>query len=89
LNPLQRDGTNQNQRLLDALNPEKILIDDRDAGDLLKYAIDFAGLIRYYNNQNFPDGNWVTFIKNDISTIVAMIKTLPLKLTRKELRVFI
>ena len=75
LNPLQRDGTSQKQRLTKALDPSYVLVDERDLADLLLYARKFATLIRYYNRQNTSDGNWLAFIESDISTLVAVIKT--------------
>lgn len=73
LNPLQRDGTSQNQRLLDALLPENTPIDDRSFSDMLVYAHKYAQLLRYYNETNTAAGDWVSFIENDVSTNVALI----------------
>ena len=73
LNPLQRDGTNQNQRLVRALHPSYVSVDEREIDDLLMYAREFAKLIRYHNSSNERDGDWSLFIENDISTLVSII----------------
>ncbi|MDX2246140.1 MAG: baseplate J/gp47 family protein [Bacteroidia bacterium] len=72
-NPLRRDGTSQNQRLLEALGPDFVRVDEREIQDWLLYARKYARLVRFYNQQNQPDGDWVTFIENDISTLVSMV----------------
>ena len=63
LNPLQRDGTSQNQRLLEALLPENNPIDERSLEDLLDYLQKYAELLLYYDVNNFPAGNWQEFIE--------------------------
>ncbi len=73
LNPLKRDGTSQNQRLVCALHPSYVAIDERELADLLLYARDYARLLRYYSNENNPEGDWLAFIENDVSTLVAII----------------
>ena len=73
INPLQRDGTSQRQRMLAALDPSFIQVDEREIQDWLLYARKYAELIRYYNVHNVPDGDWVLFIEKDISTLVAMV----------------
>ncbi|MCB9234935.1 MAG: hypothetical protein H6581_24990 [Bacteroidia bacterium] len=59
--PLNRDGTNQVQRLLDSLDPDFIQIDERRFRDLLSFAEQYAGLIRYYDETNLEQGTWKEF----------------------------
>jgi len=73
LNPLQRDGTSQRQRLLTSLHPSYVSIDEREMSDLLMYAKKYATLLQYYNAKNEADGDWVDFIESDISTLIAII----------------
>ena len=73
LNPLQRDGTNQNQRMVQALHPSYVSVDEREIDDLLMYARRLAENIRHYNNANKQNGDWLDFIENDISTLVSII----------------
>ncbi len=74
LNPLQRDGTSQRQRFLEALSPQSVLVDERDLADLLLYVRQYASFLRYYTPSNGHGGNWVAFIEQDISTLVSMIR---------------
>ena len=71
--PLQRDGTSQRQRLVEALRPSYVSVDERELSDLLIYARRYASLLRYYTPTNGPGGNWVDFIEHDISTLVSLI----------------
>ena len=73
LNPLQRDGTSQNQRLAQALVPSYVAVDERSLSDLLVYARRYARLLRYYAPDNVANGDWVAFIEQDISTLVSIV----------------
>ncbi len=84
LNPLQRDGTNQNQRLVDALHPLYVSVDEREMDDLLIYARKFAQTIKFYNNSNQRDGNWQVFIEKDISTLISVILNKDLEVLKSD-----
>jgi WD40 repeat protein len=84
LNPLQRDGTSQRQRLLDALKSSYVSIDERSVSDLLVYARDYAQLLRYYTETNSHGGDWVDFIENDVSTLVAIIQNTNYQQVKKQ-----
>jgi hypothetical protein len=58
---LRNDGTNQLQRMMPTLEPTYAKVDERTPADFLKYAYQFAKEIRYYNNQNQPEGDWTPF----------------------------
>jgi hypothetical protein len=75
LNPLQRDGTSQLQRLMKSLDPGYVLVDERKLQDLLLFAKKYAALIRYYDLDNTATNNadWVSFIENDITTVISGI----------------
>src|SRR5665213_1299319 len=60
-NILKSDGTNQNQRLLPALNPDFIKVDERDLKDLLSFAYGLSKQINFFDLDNNPDGNWSSF----------------------------
>lgn len=83
LNPLQRDGTSQKQRLVRALHPSYVKVDERELPDLLLYAREYASKIRYYSANNQAEGNWKIFIEGDISTYVSIIRNTSLK-TQKD-----
>lgn len=57
-NPLFRDGTNQQQRLIKALMPDYVSVDERKMKDLIEFVNKFTSLIQYYNINNQKDGSW-------------------------------
>lgn len=57
-NPLFRDGTSQQQRLVKALLPDYVSVDERDMDDLIEFVNKFTSLIQYYNINNQSDGTW-------------------------------
>ncbi len=52
LNPVQRDGTSQKQRLVKALHPSFVQVDERGIDELLVYAKKYASLLRFYSPGN-------------------------------------
>ena len=75
-NPLQRDGTNQKERLLKALLPQSAKIDDRKIEDILTFATEYSKLINYYNTDNKIDGDWSCFYENDPCIQLALLATI-------------
>ena len=62
--PVKRDGTNQQQRLLDSLRPERNPVDDRREEDLLYFIYRLADQFVYYNENNIAEeGGWKTFFR--------------------------
>lgn len=84
--PLERDGTGQSQRLLPALDPAYVKPDERRIEDMLLFARRFAQKLRFFSNENEPDGDWLTFIENDVTMLVAEISKLNLYEERKLLQ---
>ncbi|MCK6641932.1 MAG: baseplate J/gp47 family protein [Bacteroidia bacterium] len=66
-NSLQRDGTSQPQRVLAALLPAYVSVDERSMEDFRSFAQRFAEEIRFYNLTDTADGNWVDFFIKSIS----------------------
>ncbi|HTF04397.1 MAG TPA: baseplate J/gp47 family protein [Bacteroidia bacterium] len=66
-NALQRDGTSQSQRLLAALLPSYVSVDERSMEDLISFAKQFATEIQYYNLADAREGDWVAFFTKSIS----------------------
>src|SRR4051812_49265281 len=66
-NPLQRDGTSQSQRLLAALLPSYVLVDERKLEDLTAFVAGYASKINYFNITDTVDGDWVGFFLKGIS----------------------
>ena len=60
-----RDGTSRKNRNNAELDVNHVSIEERSAGDLLKFVLDFAGQLKFYNMSNQPDGNWKLFFGGD------------------------
>ncbi|MBK8983223.1 MAG: hypothetical protein IPM38_13105 [Ignavibacteria bacterium] len=75
-NPIQRSGVNQHKRVLDALKPSFVNADERDYADLILFARNYAGQLKYYNISDIEDGNWTDLMSMDVSvTLASLIKT--------------
>ncbi len=66
-NILQRDGTSQSQRLLAALLPSYVSVDERSMDDFRAFAQQFATEIQYYNLADAREGDWVDFFTKSIA----------------------
>jgi hypothetical protein len=66
-------GTTQNNRLLDALRPDYVKVDDRSLEDLLAFATEYSKNIQFYNHQNESSSHWDSFFLNDISAMLAVM----------------
>jgi hypothetical protein len=62
-NPLQRDGVSKEQRLLPALDPDKIKLDDRTEEDLVHFAHQLAAELNFYDLDGEVKGNWLNFLR--------------------------
>jgi len=62
---LNRDGTSRRQRLLQALLPDYVSIDERTIGDLIRFTRDFAEEINFYGSDNRISGHWREFFEAD------------------------
>jgi hypothetical protein len=65
-NPLLRDGTSQAQRLLNALLPSYVSVDERSMQDLMDFAAKFGKEIQYYDYTNAANGDWQSFFKDQL-----------------------
>lgn len=66
-NILQRDGTSQSQRLLAALLPSYVSVDERSMDEFRSFAQRFATEIQYYNLADAAEGDWVNFFLKSVS----------------------
>jgi hypothetical protein len=73
INPLQHDGTSQQQRRIEALQPAYAKADERDFSDWIMFASRFSAYISYYNESNTATGNWQPFFENDIAATLGSI----------------
>ncbi len=80
-NPLQRDGTSQYQRMLEALDPSTAKIHEFQLRDWMLFARHYAEQLNYYTSTNdkVPQGNWVNFFPAGDE-----IEKFLLQLTRKD-----
>ncbi|MGB3467532.1 MAG: baseplate J/gp47 family protein, partial [Cyclobacteriaceae bacterium] len=67
-NPVVRDGTSQQMRLIKSLLPEYVAVDERDFDELKRFVLDFSKELRFYDNQHNQSGNWYDFFNQKIST---------------------
>ncbi|MBL7970123.1 MAG: baseplate J/gp47 family protein [Prolixibacteraceae bacterium] len=58
---LTGEGTDQQQRWIDALNPGALNLHDFSLADWMKFAWNFAEKVNYFNAENQKDGNWQDF----------------------------
>ena len=78
---LAGEGTSQQQRRLDALEPGFVHIDEREVEDFLVFALRLAERVRYYDLTNSAvDGSgtsydWQSFFTRSTSVVIAKIQT--------------
>jgi Baseplate J-like protein len=65
---LFRDGTSQSQRLNNALNPDQVLVDERQLADFIRYAQDFSEKLRFFDQRNELAGTWEGFLIDDYTS---------------------
>lgn len=73
------NGTHQASRLLKALNPDYVKLEDRDMAIMLSFIADLSHEIKYYNLEDEEEGNWSEFYTSDISIVLASIITTDLE----------
>jgi hypothetical protein len=61
-NVLKSDGTNQNQRLLNALDPDFIKVDERTIKDILSFTYNLSKQINYFNINDVVESDWSSFL---------------------------
>lgn len=67
-NPLQRDGASQQGRLLPALDPASVQLDDRTGEDFVHYASQLASELNFYGLDGDVAGDWRNFLA-EIATV--------------------
>ena len=62
---LPREGTEQKNRFIQALDPASVKLNDFGLEEWMKFAYDFAAHLNYFNTENdtTPNGNWQEFFK--------------------------
>src|SRR5436190_1450751 len=73
-NPLQHNGTSQEQRLLPGLDKKQFaLVDEKSFADWIVFANEYARFINYFSNFNIAAGNWQPFFNSDISAQLGIV----------------
>ncbi len=72
INGAQQEG-NRDERILKALLPQNIPIDDREMQDWLAFLAKAAQLVRYSNPENELEGNWSIFLEKNPSVFLSTI----------------
>lgn len=64
---LEREGTEQQQRFIDALDPKSVKLNDFSLKEWLQFAYRFARRVNYFNTTDHenPVGNWKDFFIDD------------------------
>src|SRR6202040_3081058 len=79
-----KDSMSQPERLISALLPENLPVDNRDIPDLLVFLHELAGQINYYNMEDQIAGDWASFLESDTHLLIAILSRLDISLlTRK------
>ena len=65
-NPLKRDGTAQEAREIDALQPANVEIDGRSKEDIATFARELAELFQFYDTDYNLVGDWSVFFGEDL-----------------------
>ncbi|MGR9053657.1 MAG: hypothetical protein ACU84J_13510, partial [Gammaproteobacteria bacterium] len=69
-----RGGTGRSERLLPALNPDYIRVDERSLRDDLTFAIEYAKTLKYFAEDGNEAGDWQGFLNGiDIDEAAAFI----------------
>lgn len=66
-------GTSRANRMLPALEPDSLLIDDRSNSRKINQAFEFARLFKFYSPTNAVDGSWQDLLEKDLTFVVASI----------------
>ena len=69
---LIRDGANQDQRLIAALNPEYAPVNEHSPEHGMMFAHSLSEFLRFYDNNNTENGTWKPFFEKDISVRIAI-----------------
>jgi len=66
-------ATSQYDRWLNALDPGYAKVDGHSFSEMMQFAVDFGGLINFFNLSDEVDGNWVDFFLCDPNVVLASI----------------
>ena len=70
-----RRGIAQGERLIRALLPDHIKVDERQISDFLSFAASYGITLNYFDANNRINGDWGDFFANDVSVFLSTIIT--------------
>jgi len=68
LNPLKHSGTNKFERLGKELDVDYVKIEERHEADFIAQAEKLAGAIQFYDQNDYPSGDWALFFDQQSPT---------------------
>ncbi|WP_373553305.1 hypothetical protein [Haliscomenobacter sp.] len=86
VHPLQRQGVHQRERLLQALIPSNLRLDERSMQDLIAFVGHLSEQVRFWNKDNEAKGDWTSFWESDDTTLFAIMAAVDLENLRTEYR---
>jgi hypothetical protein len=88
VHPFQHTGTSQTSRLLRALIPENLQLDNSKLEDIMVFANKFSKTIKFWNekNQEDEDGDWASFWQADALFFLADVAAADTEGLEKEYR---
>lgn len=83
---LVRDGTSQNQRPFQALDPTYAPVNEHTVAHGMVFAKRYAAFLKYYNAQNQASGTWEKFFSQDVSVLLAVAAIQDIDIYRQEVK---
>ena len=77
------NGITQSKRILEAILPEYISIDERSTNDLINFIITVSSEFNYYNLTNEKEGDWSDFFINDFNIFLISLSSIDVKIFEK------
>ena len=87
--PTLLTGSSQTERLLKALLPDYVRLEERRLSDWLILLSRLSEHIQYYDQDNRPAGDWSPFFRRNLVTVLAEILSLDLKKLDQEVLVLL
>ncbi|MGM0622187.1 MAG: baseplate J/gp47 family protein, partial [Bacteroidota bacterium] len=76
---MKREGTDQNSRFIESLNPGSVKLNDFSMEEWMRFAYRFAQHVNYFNTSDFenPAGDWVKFFisEEELKDFLSRVET--------------
>lgn len=83
---LVRDGTSQEQRAFQALEPAYVPVNERTVAHGMVFVRQYAAFLRFYNDQNLPSDSWQKLFSEDVSVLLAIATVQHVDTYRQEVK---